>query len=78
MTIRSYRIEPVMICGQQCDGVWTDGIYSWIGRVQQYTFWGGRTRTVVIPLTTADQAYVPPPANWSALIVESLPLEHGG
>ena len=72
MTIRSYRIQPVTISGQRCDGVWTDGAVAWIGVVQPYTFWSGQHRIVVLPLTTDDHAYIAPPTDWHSLIVEAL------
>ncbi len=75
MTIRSYRIRPVMMQDQECDGVWTDGVVAWIGSVQAYTFYGGKRKTVVLPLMDPSGAYIPAPAGWHSLIVEPIEAE---
>ncbi len=75
MTIRSYRIRPVMMQDQECDGVWTDGVVAWIGSVQAYNFYGGKRATVVLPLTDSSGAYIPAPSGWHSLIIEPLEPE---
>lgn len=72
MTMCNYRITPVMLHGQPCDGVWTDGSIAWIGFVRDYTFANGRSKRVVLPLTDHNGVYVSPPPNWHALVIEPL------
>jgi hypothetical protein len=75
MTPRSFRIQPVMIQNQPCDGVWTDGSVAWIGAVQAYDFLKGARRTIVLPMINERGAYVPAPSEWHSLVIEPLESE---
>jgi hypothetical protein len=72
MPNQNFRIRPIVLDGQVCDGIWTDGTFAWIGSVQWYTLVSGQSRQLVLPLTDAGGSYIAAPHDWRALVVEAL------
>lgn len=70
--VEDYRIKPVVVEGQECDGVYVDERGAWIGTVTTGPDARGTIVTDVVPIKNRMGERIPAPHNWREHVVERL------